>query len=200
MSEQNHKWGYWTKERCSEEATKYDTRFAFRNGSPGAYSSAYTHGWISEICQHMRLLRTYYSMEECAEEASKYDTKTEFLKKAPLHYSHAIRKGFLNKICNHMEKQGSPLKRAVYVFEFADNYAYIGLTSSLNRRKKEHLTNNSSAVLRHIQESKSSYVFKCLTDYLSKEEAAQKEIANYFKQSTTDFRNEYKAAKNDKRN
>lgn len=75
-----------------------------------------------------------------------------------------------------MEKQGSPLKRAVYVFEFADNYAYIGLTSSLNRREKEHLTNNSSAVLRHIRESNSSYVFKCLTDYLSKEEAAQKEI------------------------
>lgn len=115
-------------------------------------------------------------MEECAVEASKYNTKTEFLKKAPLHYSHAIRKGFLNKICNHMEKQGSPLKRAVYVFEFADNYAYIGLTSSLNRREKEHLTNNTSAVFRHIQESKSSYVFKCLTDYLSKEEAAQKEI------------------------
>ena len=101
-------------------------------------------------------MRTYYSIEECAEEAKKYTTKTEFIKKAPLHYSHAIRKGFLNKICNHMEKQGSPLKRAVYVFEFADNYAYIGLTSNLNRREKEHLTNHFSVVFRHIQESKCS--------------------------------------------
>ena len=41
MSEQNHKWGYWTKERCAEEAAKYKTKFAFRNGSPGAFSSAY---------------------------------------------------------------------------------------------------------------------------------------------------------------
>lgn len=121
-------------------------------------------------------MRTYYSIEECAEEAKKYTTKTEFIKKAPLHYSHAIRKGFLNKICNHMEKQGSPLKRAVYVFEFADNYAYVGLTSNLDRREKEHLTNHSSAVFRHIQESKCSYMFKCLTDYLSKEEAAEIEI------------------------
>ena len=176
MSEQNHKWGYWTKERCSEEATKYDTRFAFRNGSPGAYSSAYTHGWISEICQHMRLLRTYYSMEECAEEASKYDTKTEFLKKAPLHYSHAIRKGFLNEICGHMKKQGNPQMRVVYAFEFADNYAYIGLTSNPHRREKEHLVNSSSAVCRHIQSSNSPYIFRCLTDYLSKDEAAIKEI------------------------
>lgn len=176
MSNQNHKRGYWTKERCAEEAAKYKTKSAFKNGSPGAFSSAYRNGWINEICQNFKLLRTYYSMEECAEEASKYNTKTEFLKKAPLHYSHAIRKGFLNKICNHMEKQGSPLKRAVYVFEFADNYAYIGLTSNLNRREKEHLTNNSSSVFRHIQESKCSYMFKCLTDYLSKEEAAEIEI------------------------
>ena len=102
MSEQNHKWGYWTKERCTEEA-------------------------------------------------SKYDTKTEFLKKAPLHYSHAIRKGFLNEICGHMKKQGNPQMRVVYAFEFADNYAYIGLTSNPHRREKEHLVNSSSAVCRHIQ-------------------------------------------------
>ena len=176
MSGQNQKWGYWTKERCTEEASKYETKSAFRNGSPGAFSSAYIHGWLDEICQNLKLLRTYYSIEECAEEAIKYATKTEFIKKAPLHYSHAIRKGFLSKICNHMEKQGSPLKRAVYVFEFADNYAYVGLTSNLNRREKEHLTNHSSAVFRHIQESKCSYMFKCLTDYLSKEEAAEIEV------------------------
>lgn len=176
MSDQNHKWGYWTKERCAEEAAKYKTKSAFRYGSPGAFTSAYKHGWINEICQNLKLLRTYYSMEECAVEASKYNTKTEFLKKAPLHYSHAIRKGFLNKICNHMEKQGNPLKRAIYVFEFADNYAYIGLTSNLSRRKKEHLTNHSSAVYRHAQSSGCSYIFKSLTDYLSKEEAAMKEI------------------------
>lgn len=150
MNEQKHKWGYWTKEKCSEEADKYDTKSAFRNGSPKAYSSACRHGWINEICQHMKLLKTYYSMKECAEEAKKHTTKTEFMKKTPLHYSHAIRKGFLNKICDHMEKQGSPLKRVVYVFEFEDNYAYIGLTSNLNRREKEHLTNHSSAVFRHI--------------------------------------------------
>ena len=98
MSDQNHKRGYWTKERCAEEAAKYITKSAFRNGSPGAFSSAYRHGWLDEICQNLKLLRTYYSIEECAEEAKKYTTKTEFIKKAPLHYSHAIRKGFLNKI------------------------------------------------------------------------------------------------------
>ena len=176
MNDQNHKWGYWTKERCAEEAAKYKTKFAFRNGSPGAFSSAYKHGWINEICQDLKLLRTYYSMEECAEEASKYDTKTEFLKKAPLHYSHAIRKGFLNEICGHMKKQGNPQMRVVYAFEFADNYAYIGLTSNPHRREKEHLVDSSSAVCRHIQSSNSPYIFRCLTDYLSKDEAAIIEI------------------------
>lgn len=173
--------GYWTKEKCIEEASKYDTKFAFRNSSPGAFSSAYKHGWINDICRNMKLLRTYYSMEECAEEASKYSTKTEFLQKAPLHYSHAIRKGFLNKICKHMTRLGNPLKRAVYVFEFTDKYAYIGLTSSLNRREKEHLTNQSSAVFKHIQESKCSYIFKCISDYVSKDDAAQIEIDTIIK-------------------
>lgn len=51
MSDQNHKRGYWTKERCTEEAAKYITKSAFRNGSPGAFSSAYRHGWLDEICQ-----------------------------------------------------------------------------------------------------------------------------------------------------
>ena len=176
MSSQNHKRGYWTKERCAEEAAKYETKSAFRIGSPGAFSSAYKHGWINEICQNLKLLRTYYSMQECANEAKKYNTKTEFLKKAPLHYSHAIRKGFLNEICGHMKKQGNPLLRVVYAFEFADNYAYIGLTSNPHRREKEHLVNSSSAVYRHIQSSNSPYIFRCLTGYLSKDEAAIKEI------------------------
>lgn len=176
MDAQRHKWGYWTKEKCSEEAGKYETKSAFRIGSPGAFTSAYKHGWIDEICKNLKLLRTYYSMTECAEEASKYDTKTDFLKKAPLHYSHAVRKGFLNMICGHMKKQGSPLKRAVYIFEFSDNHVYIGLTSDLDRRRREHLTHHNSAVFRHIKNSMSSYTFRPMTDYLPKEEAAVKEI------------------------
>lgn len=46
--------GYWVKERCRKEALKYDSREKFRKGSPGAYRSALEHGWLDEVCCHMK--------------------------------------------------------------------------------------------------------------------------------------------------
>ena len=46
--------GYWVKERCRKEALKYDSREKFRKGSPGAYRSALDHGWLDEVCCHMK--------------------------------------------------------------------------------------------------------------------------------------------------
>ena len=43
----------WTKERCAEEAEKYQTRSAFAAGSTGCYISARVAGWLEEVCRHM---------------------------------------------------------------------------------------------------------------------------------------------------
>jgi len=43
---------YWTKERCQEEALKYNNRMEFKNNN-SAYSAASRKGWLSEICSHM---------------------------------------------------------------------------------------------------------------------------------------------------
>ncbi|MCK4820590.1 GIY-YIG nuclease family protein [bacterium] len=47
--------GYWTKDRCADEALKHNTRtrFAKTPGSESAYNRALKNGWIDEICQHM---------------------------------------------------------------------------------------------------------------------------------------------------
>ncbi len=82
MHKTNRKHGYWTKNRCIKEALKYDTRCAFQKGSSGAYNAAFVHGWLDEVCSHMKILKTHYSKEEGAGEASKYETKTEFAEKA----------------------------------------------------------------------------------------------------------------------
>lgn len=42
--------GYWTKERCIEEAKKYKSQKNFREGSGGSYDRARKEGWIKEIC------------------------------------------------------------------------------------------------------------------------------------------------------
>jgi len=41
--------GYWTKEKCKEEAAKYIGKFAFQKGSNGAYKSAYKNKWLNEF-------------------------------------------------------------------------------------------------------------------------------------------------------
>lgn len=44
--------GYWTKEKCREEALKFRTRNEFRKNS-NAYHTAHKKGWIEDICGHM---------------------------------------------------------------------------------------------------------------------------------------------------
>jgi hypothetical protein len=45
--------GYWTKERCHEEALKYQFKVDFKKGCAPAYQAAQKHGWIDDICGHM---------------------------------------------------------------------------------------------------------------------------------------------------
>ena len=172
MTNINRPHGYWTKKRCIKEAQRYETRTAFQFGSSGAYNAAFVHGWLDEVCSHMKILKTHYSKEECAVEALKYETKTEFMEKSPIYYSHAIRKGYINEICTHMKKLGNPEERAIYAFEFQDHHVYIGLTSDIERRRHEHLHEKKSAVYKYIQVSNCSFEFKTLTGYLPVEEAA----------------------------
>ena len=45
--------GYWTKERVTEEAAKYETRSQFMQEGMGGYQAAWRNGWLSEVCSHM---------------------------------------------------------------------------------------------------------------------------------------------------
>ena len=45
--------GYWTKEKCSEESIKYNTKIDFQNYSPVAYKKSLKNKWIDDICKHM---------------------------------------------------------------------------------------------------------------------------------------------------
>lgn len=53
---ESKKRGYWTKEKCHEEALKYETKSDFQKFSKSAYSSARKNIWIDEICSHMNIL------------------------------------------------------------------------------------------------------------------------------------------------
>jgi hypothetical protein len=44
--------GYWTFDKCKEEALKYNIKELFKN-SAGAYNAARRNNWMVEICSHM---------------------------------------------------------------------------------------------------------------------------------------------------
>ena len=216
--------GYWTLERCITEGKKYSKRSVFRKKGKGAYNAAYVNGWLEEVCSHMDKPYQYskeecreialkykverywrisqnaswlqaqkngwlpestthmnkmyrYAKEECQEEAKKYATRTEFSELAPQHYFRACAKHWIKEICKHMERQGNLERRKIYVFEFSDNYAYVGLAMNPDKREKQHLSTNTSSVFKHIEDTGcKEYVFKILSDdFLSSNQAAEEE-------------------------
>lgn len=167
--------GYWTKGRCQQEANKYKTRAEFHDCCQGAYSAAYKHNWLNDICLHMEPVKHVFTKEECQIEALKYSRRIDFMNNSPHHYSWAIRYKFMNEICSHMERQGNHHFRKIYVFEFSDHHAYVGLAQYPKSREKQHLKEERSAVYKYIRSTGCKYFFKILTDYLTKDEAAEQE-------------------------
>jgi predicted GIY-YIG superfamily endonuclease len=74
-----------------------------------------------------------------------------------------------------MEPLGHKYKRMIYVYEFSDNFCYVGLTFNKKKRHNSHITSKSSAVYQHIEKTKLTPVFKPLTEYIDKVLAQKKE-------------------------
>lgn len=170
---------------CKKEGLKFKTRTEFKVQSGSIYSYAYKMGWLEECCTHMAEKRKpngYWTKETCHEVAKKYTTRTEFSIDAGGAYTIAKRNDWLDEICSHMTVVGDKKHRAIYVFEFQDRHAYVGLSYNIKERKQQHLNNQKSPVYRH-REKTLEYTFKNLTDYISINDATKME---------KHFLNEYK--------
>jgi len=170
--------GYWTKENCRKESLKYKTILEFRKGSSGAYISSRKNGWLGDVCGHMVELRKpygYWTKETCLQESLKCKTKKEFIKGYPGAYNASRKNGWLDEICGHMEVVGNLKMRGIYVFEFEDNHAYVGLTYNFKRRYNEHMNNIDGVVYKHIEETNLTPKFIQLTDYMDEELASKEE-------------------------
>ena len=89
--------GYWTYERCFEEAKKYKTRMDFKNGSPRAYSLSAKNKWLDDYNWFELIQRPngYWTKKRCFEEASKYSLMKDFSKQSPSAHSKASKEGWL---------------------------------------------------------------------------------------------------------
>lgn len=167
--------GYWSRKRCKKEAIKYTSRSAFKKGSPASYSAARKKGWLAQLCSKMPLLVKpvgHWNKERCQGEARKYTLRSNFKKFASGAYTSAIDNGWLEEICQHMDRMGHAYKRAIYVFEFDDNSAYVGLSKGPTQRKQEHIARN---LLIKDKLQRHQYAFKVLSDFLVNAEAVKLE-------------------------
>ena len=123
----------------------------------------------------MKKNRTRWTKELAHQEALKYNTKNEFKINSPRAYSASHVHGWVNDITKHMIVMGDKFKRMVYVFEFSDNHAYVGLTQDKMRRNYSHLDTEklTSPIARHIVKTGKQPEYKELSVYIDAKEAEE---------------------------
>ena len=90
--------GFWSKEKCLEESKKYQTRYAFRVGSPSAYAITQRNGWLND-CVWLKPPKTRdkWTYDTCKTEAKKYETRGQFRKDSPTAYKKCINQGWIDE-------------------------------------------------------------------------------------------------------
>ena len=165
----------WTKEEIINEASKYKTRGEFAKKSKGAYLFALRREWLNEVCIDKEPVLNTWTKSRVIKIAKECNTKAEFNKKAGSAVQYAKRNGFYEQACKHMKPIGNLYKRMIYVYEFNDKSAYIGLTYKESKRKYEHLYEKRGPVARHIEMTKTKPKYKVLNDYVEVEKATKLE-------------------------
>ena len=117
----------------------------------------------------------YWTKENCQKESLKYKTRLEFQKGSGSAYQKCCKNGWLDEICKDMEVVGNLKMRCIYVFEFEDNYAYVGLTYDIKMRYDVHMNNINSSVYKHIQKTNLTPELIQLTDYMDVELVSKEE-------------------------
>jgi predicted GIY-YIG superfamily endonuclease len=145
------------KARCKEEAIKYKTIKEFRENSGEAYKSIIRNGWWDELCSKLIYTTANWNKNNVLAEALKYKHRSDFSDISPGAYASAVRNGWLDEACLHMTSKTSSKERYIYVFEFEDNHAYIGLSFDVKERKNSHTSSKDSKVYQHIKKTNSNY-------------------------------------------
>ena len=101
-----------TKEKCKNEALKYQHKTDFKKNSTNYYEAARRYMWLDEICSHMEFKKREpkYTKEKCQTIALNYTNKEEFKKNNSALYVAAKKKSWIKEICSHMIKKPRILK------------------------------------------------------------------------------------------
>ena len=188
----------WTYEECKKESLKYKTRNEFRIFNNKCYNKCIRSKWSVELFKHMDYLtkpNNYWSYEECKKEALLYNSRSEFSKFRSQAYQVSLKNDWLDEICQHMQTFGNLKKRCIYVYEFENNYAYVGLTHDFEGRWKKRLEDKNDIVTIFIKENGILPKRIKLTDYILDKEASvlEKFYLNLYKENRWNLLNRNKA-------
>ena len=128
---------------------------------------------LKRLCQSCTnsKISTKYTKEYCKEIALSCKFKKDFYKNYRYIYNKCNKEGWIDEFCKHMPIIGSHFKRCIYVYEFSNNFVYIGLTCKIERRHIDHISGNG-VVSKHAKKYSLIPVIKQITEFLPKEEAS----------------------------
>lgn len=164
MKEKNNYIYNYTYEYCAMVALRCSTQAQMEREYPSVYRYAARKKILKEIFIHTKKKSVTY--EQAKEAALQCHFKQEFMFRFPREHRYAYNHKFLDEICTHMIPMYDLTKRGIYAFEFEDKCVYVGLTCSFERRKDEHLTQDNSAVYKHIEETSSQPTMVIKSDYI----------------------------------
>jgi len=100
-------WGYWTKEKCREDALRFNSKSAWKLESKHAYDKSRINGWLPELTAHMKPKKKpngYWIKEKIMEDAKRFDRPSDWERESPSAPVIAGRNGWLEEATAHMDK------------------------------------------------------------------------------------------------
>jgi hypothetical protein len=133
--------GYWTLEKCKEDALKYKNIKEWQVLGKPSYSAAYNKKWIKKCSKYMIRPDPHNkinTLESCAADALKYKSKTEWRKKSNNMYRSAYRAGWINQCCGHMKRPNAYNKKWTKDLCKKDALIYLTITDWKNGKNSSY--------------------------------------------------------------
>ena len=101
--------GYWTKERCIENAKKFTTISDWSKANSTPVTNARANGWYDECTAHMfrvnKPANYWNNKKRCMEEALKYTLISDWANGSSASYTQARKNGWYDECITHMKNQ-----------------------------------------------------------------------------------------------
>lgn len=98
---------FWTKEKCVDEVSKYNTLSEFRAKNINCLSAIYKNNWGDILSPLIKTKKenNYWGKEKCIEKIKLCNSRLEFYKKYRGAYASSKRNGWFNEIINELGKR-----------------------------------------------------------------------------------------------